>query len=233
MFDKYDDTSRGFTATGGQLNIYDDTLNKYVFFIPLTSLPSVVGSTSTVEHNVTTSETVGKIKDKRSIDDKDVEFLYHRDNIARLNKFLGKKNRFMVVYPDFTGWKFTSEYVYKPNDADSKVTGTITFISSDVDTQATLDVRDLIAKTVFVTSELPSEETIGLTNGTVSYTLQSNESSVTYEAESNNSAITTNVSSDKLTISTTSPTATSGIVTIRAKKEGMQSYDKSIAIVVK
>ena len=72
LFDKLDDTNRGFTGMGGQLNIWNDELKKYVLFLPLETLPSVVGSVNTVDHDVTTSNTIGKIKGKMSIDDKDL-----------------------------------------------------------------------------------------------------------------------------------------------------------------
>lgn len=232
LYDELDDTSRGFTAQGGQLNIWNSVLNKYVLFIPCETLPSVVGSVNTVENDVTTSNAIGKIKGKMSIDDKDVTFLWHRDNLRRLNEFLGKQNDFLVSYPDGTGWKFTSEYTYKPDDggASDKVTGTMTLISSKVDDVATLNVRDLMAKTVTITTALPSEITIKTTNGSQEITLQSNESDVTYKTSSDNSVITASVEGNKLKISTTSSTATNGIVLVQAEKSGMASWSYSILV---
>ena len=94
-YDVLDNTSRGMTGEFGQLNVYDPTLKKYVLLLPLEILPSVVGSVNTIENNVTTSRTIGKIKGKMTIDDKDVEFLWCRDNIERLNGLI--KNVFIVV----------------------------------------------------------------------------------------------------------------------------------------
>ena len=68
IYDVLDNTSRGMTGEYGQLNVWDDTLSKYVLFMPLETLPSVVGSTNTVENDVTTSRVIGKIKGKKTID---------------------------------------------------------------------------------------------------------------------------------------------------------------------
>ncbi len=232
LYDKLDDTSRGFTAEGCQLNIYDETLSKYVLFMPLETVPSVVGSVNTVDHDVTTSNAIGKIKGKMSIDDKELTFLWHRDNIERANQFLGKQNKFLSSYADGTGWKFISEYTYKPDDTGDKTTGTITLISSSVDELATLNVKDLMAKTVTITSELPSEILLENTNGSKEITLTSNEANVTYTATSDNTSITATVATNKLTIATTSEEATSGIVRVKATKEGFASWTYTVLVVV-
>lgn len=235
LFDKLDDTSRGSTGVGGQWNIWDSTLNKYVLFLPTETLPSVVGSISTVDHDVTTSETVGKIKGKLSIEDKEIQFLWHRDNLVRLNQFLNKQNDFLVSYPDGTGWKFTSEYVYKPDDSTSseKVTGTINLISSKVDSVASLNVRDMMAKTCIITSVLDDEISLSV-SGTKEYTLTANVDGATYNAESDNSGITVDSQSlaqGKLKI-TAGSTATTGIVTVKATKSDMSSWETTILVVV-
>lgn len=233
LFDKLDDTSRGSTGVGGQWNIWDSTLNKYVLFLPTETLPSVVGSISTVDHDVTTSETVGKIKGKLSIEDKEIQFLWHRDNLVRLNQFLNKQNDFLVSYPDGTGWKFTSEYVYKPDDSTSseKVTGTINLISSKVDSVASLNVRDMMAPTCFITTTLDGEVEIEKSKS-VSYTLTANADDVTYEVVSDNTGITATETGGKLTI-TAGSGATTGIVELKANKTGMASWTTTILVTVK
>lgn len=231
LYDILDETSRGFLGFGGQLNIYDTTLSKYVLFLPLETLPSVVGSTNSVEHDVTTSAVVGKIKGKKTIDDKDVTFLWHRDNLIRLNEFLGQQNDFLVSYADGTGWQFTAEYTYKPEDVASsdKTTGTISFITSKCDDEATLNVRDLMAKTCIITSTLDSEIVLGNTK-TQTYTLTANVDGATFTATSDNNNITASVdTSGKLTI-TAGSTATSGIVEVKATKTGMASWTNSILV---
>ena len=232
MYDILDDTKRGFTGEGGQLNIWDATLQRYVLFLPLETLPSVVGSVNTVEHDVTTSSSVGKIKGKMTIEDKELTFLWHRDNIKRIEQFIGQQNDFLVSYRDGTGWKFTAEYTYKPDDAPAseKVTGTITLIPSEVDDNATLDVTALLARTCIISTTLPSEQRLAV-SGSKEYTLVSNVDDVTYTAKSSSTGITATISGNKLTISA-GASAGSGIVTVTPSKAGMGSWSTSILVVV-
>lgn len=235
IYDVLDNTSRGMTGEYGQLNVWDDTLSKYVLFMPLETLPSVVGSTNTVENDVTTSRVIGKIKGKKTIDDKDVTFLWCRDNIERLNQFVGRQLKFLVSYKDGTGWKFSGEIVYKPDDAGAsdKVNGTFTIIASNCDDVATSNVYDLMAKTCVITNEdLPSEVRLEKTSGSKDITVQFSNAGATLTATSDNDAIKVQYSSGKVTISTTSGTATSGIVKLTPTVEGEASWTNYILVIV-
>lgn len=235
IWDVLDDTSRGMTAEYGQLNVYDTTLNKYVLFLPLETLPAVVGSTNTVENDVTTSRTIGKIKGKKTIDDKEITFLWHRDNIERLNQFVGKQCDFLVSYKDGTGWKFSGEITYKNDDGTSgdKLTGTITVIASKVDDVATTNVLDLMAKTCVITNaDFPSELHLSLTNGTQDVAVKFSSASASCEVESDNDAIKVQYTDGKITISTTSSEATNGIVKVTPKATGEASWIQYILVTV-
>lgn len=234
MYDILDDTKRGFTGEGGQLNIWDSSLNKYVLFLPLETLPSVVGSVNTVDHDVTTSSTIGKIKGKMTIDNKEVSFLWHRDNLVRLNEHLGEQCDFLVSYRDGTGWKFTAEYTYKPDDAPSseKATGTLTLVPSSVDDSATLDVTDVMARTCIITTLLDSEIELK-TSGTKTYTLTANVDDVTYPTpESSNNVITAQVTTGTLTITvgTGAKVGDSSVIKLKGTKTGMASWTTTILV---
>lgn len=233
MYDILDDTKRGFTGEGGQLNIWDEELSKYVLFLPLETLPSVVGSINTVEHDVTTSSAIGKIKAKMTIEDKELTFLWHRDNLNRIEKYLGKQNDFLVSYRDGTGWKFTAEYTYRPDDAPAseKVTGTITLIPSSVDDNATLNVKDLMAKTCIITSNVEGEVKISTTKPQ-DISLVANVDNATFTATSDNTSITATVSTDNKKITISGTTAGSGLVTIKPASTGMASWETTILVVV-
>ena len=235
IYDVLDNTSRGMTGEYGQLNVWDNTLSKYVLFMPLETLPSVVGSTNTVENDVTTSRVIGKIKGKKTIDDKDVTFLWCRDNIERLNQFVGKQLKFLVSYKDGTGWKFSGEIVYKPDDAGAsdKVNGTFTIIASNCDDVATSNVYDLMAKTCMITNEdLPSEVKLEKTNGSVEIPVQFSNASATLTATSDNDTITASYSEGKVKITTSSGTATSGIVKLAPSVTGEASWTNYILVIV-
>lgn len=230
LYDKFDDT-RGQNGVGSQLNIWDETLKKYVLLIPLETVPSVIGSTDTVEVDLLTSSMKTKIEGKTTIDDKDVSFLWHRDNVKRLSKFRNKQCKFLVSYPDFTGWKFEGRIRYRPDDAqDDKLTGTFTIIANKVDEYETEDVRDLMAKTCVIDSIVPSIMTIKK-SGTKELEITAISSSATFSCESTLEGLRGNVLSNKLTI--TAPASTGyGILTIKASAEGMASWETTIAIEV-
>lgn len=229
FYDKFDDT-RGQNGIGTQLNIWDDTLKKYRLFMPLESVPAVVGSTESVEVDLLTSSMKTKIKGKTSVDDKDVEFLWHRDNLRILRNAVGKQLKFLVSYPDFTGWMFEGEIVYRPNDATSdKLVGTFTIIANKVDDRETEDVRDMLARTCFITSLVPS--TIDLSSGkTITIDLTASSDTATFTAESNNDSITASVSGKVLTISGTD--SGNAIVTIKASASEMASWETTTAVTV-
>ena len=72
FYDKYDDT-RAQNGIGTQLNIWDETLKKYVLLMPLETVPSVVGSKNTVDVDLLTSSMITKIEGKSQVDDKGQE----------------------------------------------------------------------------------------------------------------------------------------------------------------
>ena len=240
IFDVYDDTSRGMSGEYGQWNVWDSKLNKYVLFIPTETLPSVTGDTETFDNNVTTSRTIGKIKGKRSLDNKDVTNLWHRDNVERLNQFLGRQYDFLVSYKDGTGWKFSGEITYRNDDgtASDKLTGTVTIIPSQVDDVATSNVYDLMAKTcVIANAQFPSEIKLAKADETSTspsevISVQFSNASATCEVESDNTAISVNYASGKITITTTSKVATSGLIKVTPKATGEASWVQYILVIV-
>ncbi len=234
IYDTLDDTSRGMTGEYGQLNVYDKTLNKYVLLMPLETLPAVSGSVNTVENDVTTSRVVGKIKGKRTIDDKDVTFLWTRDNLERLNLFIGKQCDFLISYKDGTGWKFSGEITYKNDDGTSsdKLTGTFTIVASDVDEVATMNVLDLMAKTCVITNKnLPSVISIKA-NESYDIPVQMSNPSATVTATSDNESITATYSAGKVTITSTGSEATNGVVALKPVASGEASWINYILVEV-
>lgn len=230
FFDKCDDT-RAQNGIGSQLNIWDETLQKYVLFIPLETVPSVVGSTNTSEVDLLTSASITKIEGKSTVDDKDVTFLWHRDNLRRLRQYAGKQCKFLVSYPDYTGWTFEGKIIYKPDDGTSdKLTGTFTIIANKVGEREIEDVRPMMAKTCFITSTIPFELVLGASK-TQTINLSATSSSATFTAESSAEGINASITGSQLTI-TGGASASYGIVTIKSSASGMASWETTIAVEV-
>lgn len=121
----------------------------YSFLIPLETIPSVAGTPTSIDVDVTTSSTIGKISGKTTLDDKEAEFFLHRDNLDRIEKYSHKTYDFLIVFADYTGWGFSASIKYKPNDIGSKdaTKGTITFTPSSIDETHTRNVFSLLKPT--------------------------------------------------------------------------------------
>lgn len=232
LFDIINDASFGNSGQGSQINIYDETLGKYKLWIPTESVPSVVGSTETIEHRPTTSKHIGQIDGQTALDTKDISYLWCRQNNDILDKNLGKVCKFLNTYPDGTGWKYEGKYKYKMDDSytSNKVAGTITLIPTDSDMTYTPDVSDIFVKTCLATNLTTSRIDFADTNKSKELTLELSNASGTITATSSNSAITANVSSKKVTISVTSSTNTSGIVYITTSATGEASWTYPIFV---
>lgn len=232
LFDLINDASFGHSGEGSQINIYDEVLGKYKLWIPTESVPSVIGSTETIEHRPTTSRVVGQIDGQTTLDSKDVPYLWCRQNNDILDKNLGKVCKFLNTYPDGTGWKYEAKYTYRPDDSDTsnKVSGTITLIPTDSDMTYTPDVSDIFVKTCLATNMTTSKIELSGTNKTRDITLELSNASGTITTTSSNSAITANVSGKKVTITVTGDTKTSGIVYITTSATGEASWTYPIFV---
>ena len=235
FYDKIDDT-RALNGIGSQMNVWDEDLKKYVLLIPLEGVPSVVGSTNTVDVDLLTSSLITKIKGKTTIDDKDQEFLWHRDNLLRLSKYANKQCKFLNSYPDYTGVLYEGVLTYKVDDATSdKLTGTMTIIANKVEQEPVMDVRDLMAKTCVITSLVPSILILSVANDTTGkdVDLVANVEGCTFTATSNSDTIATatvDASNKKVTIKGVK--AGYAIITIKCSKENMGSWETTIAVEV-
>lgn len=161
----------------------DNDKTKYRLFIPLENVPSIDGSVDSFEFDLLNSPVKGKVAGKRALDDKDVEFLWHRDNVMRLEKYEDTVLNFMVVYADFTAKKFTGTISVRPNDVSNDVArGTFTITPMCVEKQTIYDCRSDIVPTVSFTTAIPDSISIKKTDTTgISITVRCDPSGATVE----------------------------------------------------
>ena len=213
----------------------DDT--KYHLLLPLETVPAVNGSVDTFEFDLLTCPSKGQVEGKESLDQKDVEFLWHRDNVKRLESLQGRVIDFLAVYGDLTGRKFSGTIKVRPNDVSADVargTFTITPISASITT--ILDCSDIIQDTVAFASTIPAE--VEVVVGTA-YNLDCNTNpatGTTVEVTSDSETITGKYASNKVTISATS--AGSAVLTLKAKDSAtsnptMASWETTIRVEAK
>lgn len=162
-FFKYVET-RGQNAYGSAILVKEQNADKYSLLIASETVPAVFGSQGSFEFNLVNSKTIGKIPDKMTLDDKEVEFLLHRDNIYRLESLKDKVLDFLYFTPDFMGWHFTGMISNRPNDATAEILrGTYTITPMSADPTPIMDARYLIMETIVITDVVPDSVQVGTT----------------------------------------------------------------------
>lgn len=211
----------------------------YHLLLPLETAPSVFGSVDTFDYDLLTCKTKGKVEGKETLDQKDVEFMWHRDNIRRLESLQGKVLDFMVVYQDFTARTFTGKIRVRPNDSGADIMkGTFTITPSSASVVSLYDCRDLIQDTITFASIIPDSLVIGDTASVVEVATDP-KTGVTIKATCNNSSFkvdvtdATETANAKVSISKGTSAGTApqyGIVEITASAEGYASWTTTIAV---
>lgn len=173
--------SRAQSGYGAGLLVKLQTETKYSLLIASETIPAVFGTPSSFEFDLLNSRSLGRVAGKSSVDDKDVEFLLHRDNIYRLEQFRGKVLDFLYFTPDCMAWHFVGQIRVRPNDAGADVLrGTYTVVPMSVDDKPILDARDLIRETALFSDVVP--DSLNITAST-DVLLASNVENATFECK--------------------------------------------------
>ena len=225
---KYCD-NRAMSGYGSVLLYRESGEQLYHILLPLETAPTVSGSVDTFDFDILSCPSKGQVEGKESLDQKDVDFLWHRDNVRRLEDLQGKVLDFMTVYQDFTARKFTGTIKVRPQDAGADIMrGTFTITPMSASSVTILDARDLIMDTVVFASSIPSN--IVMTSNTHTVEVKTDPSTATFEISSENANFTGSVSGNTLTITHTGSEKEYTIITIKASAEGYASWTTSIAV---
>lgn len=225
---KYCD-NRAMSGYGSALLYKEANESLYHLVLPLESAPSVSGSVDTFDFDILTCPSKGQVAGKESLDQKDVDFLWHRDAVARLESLQNRVLDFMVVYQDFTARTFTGSIKVRPQDSGADIMrGTFTITPMSASTTTILDARDLIQDTIVFTTPIPS--VVVMSGATHEVELVTDPSTATFEVTSNNENFEGEVSGTKLTITYNGSEKEYAIVTIKASASGYASWTTSIAL---
>lgn len=106
---------------------------KFSIVLPLETVPVASAAAGSIDIDVTTVPFIGKIEGKASLDEKESEFFVHRDSIRRLQELKGKTTEFLVVNPDYTGYRYNGTVSIAQSDATSgdPLKGTMKIIPSE------------------------------------------------------------------------------------------------------
>lgn len=241
-FYKYVET-RGQNAYGSAILVKEQNQDKYSLLIASETVPAIFGSQGSFEFNLVNSKTIGKIQDKVTLDDKEVEFLLHRDNIYRLETLKDKVLDFLYLTPDFMGWRFTGMISSRPNDATAEILrGTYTITPMSADPAPIMDARSLVMETIAIVDAVPDSIQVGTKPVIVhivcdveAFTITTEiKDGITGAASSLFTATAGTVTTDEGSVSFTaaaSSTATSyAIAYITVSKEGYSSWTTTVAL---
>lgn len=203
----------------------------YHLLLPLETAPTVTGSTDTFDFDILTCPSKGQVEGKETLDQKDVDFLWHRDNVARLEALQGKVLEFLVVYQDFTARAFTGTIKVKPQDAGADIMrGTFTITPLSAVSSTFLDARDLIKDTVMFTNAIPAMAQIEV-GKTFTNEIKTDPSSATITTKSNNTKFSATATDGTLTITHSGTTAgETALIEITATNTGYASWTTYIAV---
>ncbi len=219
----------------------------YEMLLPLESVASVFSDKETFDVNLLNVSTKSLIDGKYDATQTDNDFLWHRDNIIRLNQFNdGQVYDFLVAYGDWTGYSFAAKISYKPGDAEAdKLNGTLSLTPVSINTDIIIDCRDLVKNTCTFASSVPDSVKLSSANSrttTVTVTTLPSDAELTFSTDNatfsasvsdSNIAVSGEVSGEKtiVTLTGTAPSSGSayGIVYIKASKDGYASWTTSIS----
>lgn len=227
---KYCD-KRAMSGYGSALLYKEANETLYHIVTPLESVPTVSGSVDTFDFDILTCPSKGQVEGKESLDQVEVDFLWHRDNITRLESLQGRVLDFMAVYQDFTARTFTGTIKVRPQEAGADIMrGTFTITPMSASTTTILDARDLIQDTVMFTNAI--DDHIVLSENSYDVVVKTNPATANVSVTSNNSDFTGVYSDGKVTINYVGDGETKAyaVLTITATAENYASWSTTIAV---
>lgn len=232
IFDEFKEL-RATSGVGSALYAKNIT-GYYSLFMPLENVPNPKGMPDSIDVDVTTSNAITKVEGRESANDMECEYFLHRDNLRRLEEWSDKGVcDFLIVYPDYTGYKFSATIAYTPGEA----TGGDTIKGSFKLTPTKLDGHvdncyDLIQPTAKFTNGIASTVEITEDNGTYELLVETDPADATVTVKSENETIATaELVGNKLTI--TRVKDGSCIINLNVTKEDYADWDTTIHVACK
>lgn len=132
--------------------------SKYRFLCASETVPFPFGTKETFEYNLLNAATLGQVEGKDSIEQKEVELLYTRNNALLFEKLKGKVLDFMSLTPQMVGYKYNGTIAFRPNDASNDIhRGTYTITPMSADTTPYYMAREEVLVPLYFASTIPDE----------------------------------------------------------------------------
>lgn len=205
---------------------------KYSIFLPVTGTGENGSTPAQLDKTVIGNPQATSVEGRTENPQKTLPFYTHRDNFKVLEEAKGKNIEFLRLLPDFTGFKYSGTVSYMANNTDvnSLEQGQVTITPNSKDEYVD-NCFDLVEDTVVFTNSIEEVVEIEGTGSRV-INVSTNPADATITATSETEATATaSYAEGKVTI--TGVVAGSTIVTIKATKEGYNSFDRTILVIVK
>ena len=131
---------------------------KYRFLCASETVPFPFGTKETAEFNLMNSPVVGQVEGKDTLEQKEIELLYTRNNAILFDELKGKVLDFMSLTPQMIGYKYSGTIAFRPNDATNDIhRGTYTITPMDADPKPYFTARTECLNPIFFTTAIPDE----------------------------------------------------------------------------
>lgn len=236
-YETFTDAKRG-QGEGGALYVKLPGQAMYSFVMPMETVPLLIGARESFEYTPTTSPTKGKITGRYEIEDKDFQFLAHRDNFMRADELKDQSLPYLVVNPDYSGWKYMATLSYRQDDITNgdalKATGTL--VGQEINIDRIDDVIPLLMPTAKFVSPVPPMVALETATGKYEFTVETLPASATITVTTNQTGgFTATVLDKKVTITGTNSSQTAavtGIVSIKTEMDGYAPWTTTIHVTV-
>lgn len=231
---KFCDNKRAVVGYGGAWMYKDPSAGEtlYHLLIPTDNVPFVNGTVDTFEIDSLNCRSKGMAEGKESLEQKDVEYMSHRDNVKRIEDLEGKVLDFLSLDKNYMGRIYSGTLKSRPNDITAEVNrATVTITPLSARSKTEMNCLPLIQDTLWFASEIPDKLYMGASDSakTIDAKVDTEEATVkvTYDTEG---VVTANWADGKLTITPTK--AGSAIIYLTAEKSGMASWTTSVLVIV-
>lgn len=230
MFNSVED--RALSEHRGSAILMKKDNGLYSLFLPVTGTGENGSAPAQLDKTVIGNPQATSVEGRTENPQKSLPFYTHRDNINILESLKGKTCEFLRLLPDFTGFKFSGTVSYMANNTDVNALeqGTVTITPTSKD-EYVENCYDLVEDTVIFTNSI-DEVVVVEGTGTHVINVTTNPADATITAVSEATGTATATATGK-TITITGVTAGSSIVTINATKEGYNSFNRTVLVIVK
>lgn len=162
IYYKYQET-RAMTGDRSALLARLPNTDKYSLFLPAAEIPPFEGSTDSTEFELVNMPTVGQLEGKTRLENVDMPFMWHRDNIYRLEKYKGQVIDFLDFQPDFTAKKVKGTYKFRRDivQPSQPLQGILTIIPMTMEETTIFDCRDMVEETLCFSEAIPATVEVG------------------------------------------------------------------------